>query len=168
LVEIPKVFIRKAQGRCRAAKEVMADVLSRSVEEASRRNGGGDGNGGAYRDDAPATEGGQQRFAVAGEVYEDRGLSTVAISSTALPPSQAHHTTSRAKEKGKLDVKQEDEGWRVRRKRMLGVPAFASPLTKILSPVVTRAQWEIVIRSGILAFVISSVVLGVLVAVPVP
>jgi len=48
---------------------------------------------------------------------------------------------------------------------VLDIPAFESPLTKILNPVVTRAQWEVVIRLGILAFVNSSVVVAVFVAV---
>jgi hypothetical protein len=54
---------------------------------------------------------------------------------------------------------------------VLSVPAFKSPIAKILSPVVIRAQREFVVRSETLSFVtssISSVVVGVLVAVPVP
>ena len=39
-----------------------------------------------------------------------------------------------------------------------------SPLMKILSRIVARAQWEVVTGLGILAFVVSSVVVGVLVA----
>ena len=153
LVEVPKVFIRRTQGRCGAAKGVMNDVLSRSVEEASKRNGD------AYRDDIPTTEVGQLR---------STRLNSIAISNTPLPPPQSHRSTSKEKGKEKLDVKREKEGWRTRWNRVLSVPAFRSPLTKILSPVVTRAQWEIVVRSGILAFLISSVVVGILVAVPVP
>ncbi|VDC02410.1 unnamed protein product [Peniophora sp. CBMAI 1063] len=46
------------------------------------------------------------------------------------------------------------------------VPAFG-PLTRVLNPVISRAQWEIVVRSAIIAAIISfSVVFG-LVAVPV-
>jgi hypothetical protein len=45
------------------------------------------------------------------------------------------------------------------------IPAFKSALTKILSPVVARAQREIVVKSGILALVVLSVVVGV---VPAP
>ena len=159
LVDIPKAVIRRTQGGCGAAKEVMRDVLSRSAGEVSTRNGGGDGVGGPYRD-MPEMEGSQQKLAFA------RNSNT--IDTTPRSSSQPHHTVSKVKEKGKLDVKQPKGGWRTRWKRVLSVPAFKSPLTKILSPVVTRAQWEVVVRSGILAFIISSVVVGVLVAVPVP
>jgi hypothetical protein len=41
-------------------------------------------------------------------------------------------------------------------------------LTKILSPIVTRVRWGIVVESRILAFVILSVAVGDLVAVSVP
>lgn len=46
-----------------------------------------------------------------------------------------------------------------------GVPAFASPLTQIRSPVVKRAQWEVVVRSGIIAFFITGAVIGVIIGV---
>ena len=118
LVDIPKAVIRRTQGGCTAAKEVMNNTLSRSV--------------------------------------------------ATIPRPLSLHPVSDAKEKGKLDVKRAKDGWRVRWRRVLSVPAFKSPLTKILSPVVTRAQWEVVTRSGILAFMISSVIVGVLVAIPVP
>ncbi|KAG1716060.1 hypothetical protein ID866_1086 [Astraeus odoratus] len=42
-----------------------------------------------------------------------------------------------------------------------GVPAFAAPLTQIRSPVVKRAQWEVVVRSAMVAFVITSAIIGV-------
>ncbi|KAG6877467.1 hypothetical protein C0993_007084 [Termitomyces sp. T159_Od127] len=45
------------------------------------------------------------------------------------------------------------------------VPAFTS-LTRILSPVVVRAQWEIVVRSCLIAFVISWIVVGIILAIP--
>ncbi|KAI8978676.1 hypothetical protein BD414DRAFT_421796 [Trametes punicea] len=56
--------------------------------------------------------------------------------------------------------------WKTRLRRMLQVPAFASPLTPVLNPVVTRGQWEIVVRSAMIAFVVSAAVVGALVAVP--
>ena len=56
--------------------------------------------------------------------------------------------------------------WRKRVRRMLQVPAFASPLTPVLNPIVTRGQWEIVVRSAIIAFVVSTLIIGGLVAVP--
>ncbi|KAJ6584895.1 hypothetical protein B0H19DRAFT_400434 [Mycena capillaripes] len=48
------------------------------------------------------------------------------------------------------------------------VPAFAVPLTPVLSSVVVRGQWEIVTRSALIALLISWVVLGCLLAVPPP
>ena len=160
-VEVPKVFIRRTQGRCAAAKGVVRDVLSRSANEA--RSGGGDVGPGPYLD-MPETGDGQHRFLVAGELHQDRALDGLAVS--AVPNS--HRTASKAKEKGRLDPNRARQGWRVRWRRMLSVPAFRSPLTKIWSPVVTRAQWEIVVRSGFLSFVISAITIAVLVAVPVP
>ncbi|KAF5389170.1 hypothetical protein D9757_003521 [Collybiopsis confluens] len=53
-------------------------------------------------------------------------------------------------------------------KMVKAVPAFASPLTHILSPIVIRGQWEIVIRSMIIACFVSWLTIGVLLAVPVP
>lgn len=46
-----------------------------------------------------------------------------------------------------------------------GVPAFAAPLTNIQSPVVKRAQWEVVVRSGLIAFVITGTIVGVIIGV---
>ena len=160
LVDLPKAVIRRTQGGCGAAKEVRRDVLSRSAGETSSRNGD---LGGPYRD-APEIGGGQLKHAVAGD---NLGLNNFTFGA---PPrsSHPHRTVSEAKEKGKLDVKQAKEGWRSRWKRVLSVPAFKSPLTKILSPVVTRAQWEVVVRSGALAFIISCIIVGVLIAAPVP
>ena len=166
-VEVPKVFIRRTQGKCGAAKQVIRDVMSRSAVEMSRRNGGGDGEGGPYRD-ISETGDGRQRSLSAGELSQDRASNGLTINTVPRSQSNSHQTASKAKEKGKLDVKQTKEGWRARWKRVLSVPAFRSPLTKILSPVVTRAQWEVVVRSGIVAFVISVIVLAVFVAVPVP
>ncbi|KAJ4482166.1 hypothetical protein J3R30DRAFT_3699494 [Lentinula aciculospora] len=53
-------------------------------------------------------------------------------------------------------------------KMVKAVPAFASPLTRVLSPVVIRGQWEIVMRSMIIACFVSWVTIGILLAVPVP
>jgi hypothetical protein len=47
------------------------------------------------------------------------------------------------------------------------VPAFASPFTRVLNPVVTRAQWEIVVRSAGVAGVICWTFVGSLLAIPV-
>ena len=57
--------------------------------------------------------------------------------------------------------------WRKRFKKVSAVPAFASPLTPVLNPIVGRAQWEIVMRSALMAAVISFVVVGALLSVPV-
>jgi hypothetical protein len=41
---------------------------------------------------------------------------------------------------------------------VVSVIAFKSPLTTTLSPVMTRAQWEIIVRSRIFAFMTSSII----------
>ncbi|KAJ7095930.1 hypothetical protein B0H15DRAFT_827682 [Mycena belliarum] len=53
-------------------------------------------------------------------------------------------------------------------KLVRAVPAFAVPLTPVLSPVVVRGQWEIVVRSAIFALFICWAVLGSLLAIPPP
>lgn len=53
-------------------------------------------------------------------------------------------------------------------KLIMAVPAFGSPLTPVLNPVVVRGQWEIVIRSVVIAGFLAWVILGCLLAVPVP
>jgi hypothetical protein len=50
--------------------------------------------------------------------------------------------------------------------RVQGVPAFG-PLTRVMSPVVSRAQWEIVVRSAFVAMLISFTIVGSLLAIPV-
>ncbi|KAH9080562.1 hypothetical protein EDB83DRAFT_2215585, partial [Lactarius deliciosus] len=50
--------------------------------------------------------------------------------------------------------------------RIRGVPAFG-PLTRVISPVVSRAQWEIVVRSALVAMVMSLAIVGSLLAIPV-
>jgi hypothetical protein len=52
-------------------------------------------------------------------------------------------------------------------KLVKAVPAFASPFTRILSPVVTRAQWEIAVRSALLALLLSWGILGGILAIPI-
>ena len=47
------------------------------------------------------------------------------------------------------------------------VPAFASPFTRVLSPVVTRAQWEVVVKSVAVAGVACWTIVGCLLAIPV-
>ncbi|KAJ7134551.1 hypothetical protein C8R44DRAFT_770786 [Mycena epipterygia] len=53
-------------------------------------------------------------------------------------------------------------------KLVKAVPAFAVPLTPVLSSVVVRGQWEIVMRSACIALLICWVVLGCLLAIPPP
>lgn len=158
LVDLPMLFIRRTQGKCGAAKQVIKDILSKSAGQISRRNGGQDGS--EYHD-APETQDGEQCLPVATDMYQDPGFDIPNLVPQPFPHS--HSTVSRLNEKGKVK-----ENWRVRWKRALSVPAFRTPLTKILSPVVTRAQWEVVVRSGALAFVTSFVVIAIIVAVPVP
>ncbi|KAF8964291.1 hypothetical protein BDZ97DRAFT_2058661 [Flammula alnicola] len=65
-----------------------------------------------------------------------------------------------------VDVDVEDRVWR-RFRMVRAVPAFAVPLTRVLSPVVVRGQWEIVVRSAVVAFGVAWVLVGALLAVPV-
>ncbi|KAF7314190.1 hypothetical protein MKEN_00891200 [Mycena kentingensis (nom. inval.)] len=51
-------------------------------------------------------------------------------------------------------------------KRVRAVPAFAVPLTPVLSSVVVRGQWEIVVRSALLAMLLCWVILASLLAIP--
>ncbi|KAH7885018.1 hypothetical protein F5I97DRAFT_1937335 [Phlebopus sp. FC_14] len=46
-----------------------------------------------------------------------------------------------------------------------GVPAFSGPLTMVRSPVVKRAQWEVVVRAAALSMLVTSVLLSVVIAV---
>ncbi|PPR07794.1 hypothetical protein CVT26_014979 [Gymnopilus dilepis] len=75
---------------------------------------------------------------------------------TKLPiPSESEKTSVDTEEKVK------------KRFRMVqAVPAFAAPLTRILSPVVVRGQWEIVVRSSFISLIISCLVVGALLAIP--
>ncbi|CAE6492257.1 unnamed protein product [Rhizoctonia solani] len=45
------------------------------------------------------------------------------------------------------------------------IPTFG-PLTKVLSPIITRAQWEIVVRSAIMAVVVAAILGAICLAVP--
>ncbi|PFH53975.1 hypothetical protein AMATHDRAFT_45011 [Amanita thiersii Skay4041] len=65
----------------------------------------------------------------------------------------------------KFDEKQEEE-IRQRFRLVKAVPAFAVPLTRVLSPEIKRGQWEIVTRSMGLAFLLSWLVIGPLLAIP--
>jgi hypothetical protein len=52
-------------------------------------------------------------------------------------------------------------------KAMKAVPAFTVPFTHVLSPVVTRAQWEIIMRSVVIAGMVCWTIVGCLLAIPV-
>jgi hypothetical protein len=45
------------------------------------------------------------------------------------------------------------------------IPTFG-PLTKVLNPIVTRAQWEIVVRSAIMGVVVAVILGAICLAVP--
>ena len=64
------------------------------------------------------------------------------------------------------DASAKQSGIRKRLRMMKAVPAFAVPLTRVLSPVVARGQWEIVVRSGLTSLVLSIAFLAALVAIP--
>ncbi|GJJ13988.1 hypothetical protein Clacol_008245 [Clathrus columnatus] len=55
--------------------------------------------------------------------------------------------------------------WRERLKSVTSVPAFG-PLTRVLSPLVSRGQWEIVVRSAAYAFIGAWLWTGVMVSLP--
>ena len=55
--------------------------------------------------------------------------------------------------------------WRKRFRRVTSVPAFG-PLTRVLEPVVSRGQWEIVVRSACAAALGAWIVIGCLLALP--
>uniref|UniRef100_A0A8H8CMD9 Transmembrane protein n=1 Tax=Psilocybe cubensis TaxID=181762 RepID=A0A8H8CMD9_PSICU len=75
---------------------------------------------------------------------------------------------SKSKEKGKGKSRGPEKESKVHRRFRLmnAVPAFAVPLTRVLSPVIVRGQWEIVVRSAVVAFVVAWVLVGSLLAVP--
>ena len=86
----------------------------------------------------------------------------------ARPSSNIPSTEPKDKDK-KDDDNLDDIETKVRKRFRLinAVPAFAVPLTRVLSPVIVRAQWEIVVNSAIIAFFISWIVVGCFLAVPV-
>ncbi|KAF7346220.1 hypothetical protein MSAN_01848900 [Mycena sanguinolenta] len=81
------------------------------------------------------------------------------IDSASRPPLDLPHHTRRVRTVDKSAVERKF-------KMVRAVPAFAVPLTPILSSVVVRGQWEIVMRSAVYGFLICWVVLGSLLAIP--
>jgi hypothetical protein len=79
---------------------------------------------------------------------------------------QHHHHHQRSQSTDHSQHHHYPESFRKQFRTVLAVPAFSVPLTKVLSPVVVRGQWEIVMRSVVYAFVLTWVVLGSLLAVP--
>lgn len=55
----------------------------------------------------------------------------------------------------------------LRFKKISAVPPFKAPLTRVLSPIIQRGQWEIVIRSAIIGLLLAWTIVGSLLAVPV-
>jgi hypothetical protein len=70
------------------------------------------------------------------------------------PPREVPHLVERKE----VAVRQQ---WKL----IKAVPAFTE-LTRILSPVIVRGQWEIVVKSGMIAFVFAWAIMGGLLAVP--
>jgi hypothetical protein len=76
----------------------------------------------------------------------------------AVPPNQNHKSQATLPRIAPHTI--DNQHQRLRR-----VPAFG-PLTRILSPVISRAQWEIVVRSAFVALLLSLAIVGSLLAVP--
>ncbi|KAG7443069.1 uncharacterized protein BT62DRAFT_982231 [Guyanagaster necrorhizus] len=99
---------------------------------------------------------------IGGTPEEDSAPSLPTSSDEKLP---VHDTV--VKPKVEMRAKKTDESIiRKQYKKVKAVPAFASPLTRVLSPVVIRGQWEIVIRSFVIACLVSWLIVGSLLAVP--
>ncbi|KAH7341582.1 hypothetical protein B0J17DRAFT_714745 [Rhizoctonia solani] len=75
----------------------------------------------------------------------------------ALPASEPNPTANPDQWGSKLPARLDE--------RFGPTPTFG-PLTKVLSPVVTRAQWEIVVRSAIMAVFVAAILGAICLAVP--
>ena len=84
-----------------------------------------------------------------------------------LQPPQVYVPTREPSIESCPTAKIKPNAWRERFRKVSAVPAFASPLTPILNPIVGRAQWEIVMRSAVMASMISLIVIGALLSIPV-
>ncbi|RPD62442.1 hypothetical protein L226DRAFT_544245 [Lentinus tigrinus ALCF2SS1-7] len=93
------------------------------------------------------------------EVRTSSSIGPISPTSTLSPPSVVWPSEKTSSVQSKMS-------WRKRVRQMLQVPAFASPLTPVLNPIVTRGQWEIVVRSALIALALSAAVVGGLVAAP--
>ncbi|KAF9478195.1 hypothetical protein BDN70DRAFT_880247 [Pholiota conissans] len=76
-------------------------------------------------------------------------------------------TMSEKGDDGASDIKAKERTLWKRLRAMRSVPAFRVPLARVLSPVVVRGQWEIVVRSMVVALILSATVVAALLAVPV-
>jgi hypothetical protein len=88
------------------------------------------------------------------------------VAAAAAAASSSSSSSDDVLGKGKTNAEEELEGRvRTRFKLVRRVPLFG-PLTKVLSPVVSRAQWEIVMRSCGCAILMGLVLVGCLLALP--
>ena len=121
--------------------------LSRSAREASRRDRGG-GDPTAYTETCLRWIAGSEEPVVAGGVYRDQKPND---------PDHCHTLTpilSQGKGRGASDVRQVRAGWRVRWGRV------SRPGARESVDEDPEVEWEVVVRSRVLASVLSSVVVG--------
>jgi hypothetical protein len=76
------------------------------------------------------------------------------------------HYTSRPQNMPPRLVERDEATVRRQWKMVKAVPAFTE-LTHVLSPVIVRGQWEIVTKSFVIAILLSWLILGCLLAVPI-
>ncbi len=81
-----------------------------------------------------------------------------ASASTETDVKKEQETASNVKKEAKV---------KMRFKKISAVPPFRAPLTRVLSPIIQRGQWEIVIRSAVIGLLLAWMVVGTLLAVPV-
>ncbi|KAI0917152.1 hypothetical protein AcW2_007366 [Taiwanofungus camphoratus] len=86
---------------------------------------------------------------------------------SAAPPAPPARAASPLADGLKSACPEKASSWHARFRRVTQVPAFAAPLTPVLSPVVTRAQWEIVVRSMVVSALVCAALVGGLLGVPV-
>ncbi|GBE84941.1 hypothetical protein SCP_0701230 [Sparassis crispa] len=97
-----------------------------------------------------------------------RARGRVAIPAFALLPSPSASSASfSAAASAKAPSAREKERAKGQERGWIPAAPFAVPVTPVLSPVVSRAQWEIVVRSGALAAVVSGLLGVVVLALPV-
>ncbi|KAF9077643.1 hypothetical protein BDP27DRAFT_1357077 [Rhodocollybia butyracea] len=152
----PKGLIRRIQSRCNINRWL---VLTSSSSTTDLHEGD--------------PESGEEKAGEGGEGEEKAEYEQSNFPRPHPHSHQTHQNHQQHTERGTgTGQRQQQRGSDVKLKRQFkmvkAVPAFASPLTRILSPVVIRGQWEIVVRSMVIACVVSWVAIGVLLALPVP